>query len=82
MNGAETTVAVDDISTLLEAACCHGGSESRVCLLQVCMISLASAQIFFITRAGRQKRKGQSDRAASLRKDSVWLPAYADVIDQ
>lgn len=55
---------------------------SHLCLLQVCMISLASAQLSFISRAARQKRKVQSLRAASLRKDSVWLPAFADVIDQ
>lgn len=46
------------------------------------MISLASAQVSCITRVGRQKRKRQSDRAAAPRKDSVWLPAFADVIDQ
>lgn len=93
MNGAETFVAVVDISMSLEAACCHGSSESCVrpvavaavshlCLLQVCMISLASAQLSFISRAARQKQKAQSLRSASLRKDSVWLPAFADVIDQ
>lgn len=53
-----------------------------MCLLQVCLIGLASAQLSLIARVARQKPKGQSDRGASPRKSSVWLPAFADVIDQ
>lgn len=45
-------------------------------------MALASAQIRFIARVARQKQKDPPGRAASLRKERVWLPAFADVLDQ
>lgn len=49
---------------------------------QVCLIGLASAQISIIIKVQKQKQKESRDRAASHRKESVWLPAFADIPDQ
>ncbi|XP_073332255.1 tetraspanin-33 [Pagrus major] len=57
------------------------GLTGGLLLLEVCMISLAAAQISRINKVQRQKREN-SHRGSSERKDSYWYPAFADFDDE
>ncbi|XP_003977565.2 tetraspanin-33 isoform X1 [Takifugu rubripes] len=60
-----------------------GGLTAGLLLLEVCLICLASAQISIVNKVRKhQKNQESRDRAASHRKESVWLPAFADIADQ
>ncbi|KAM8744764.1 tetraspanin-33 isoform 1-T1 [Acanthopagrus schlegelii] len=53
------------------------GLTAGLLLLEVCMISLAAAQICRINKV-QQQRKEISHRGTSERKDSYWYPPFAD----
>ncbi|XP_076583147.1 tetraspanin-33 isoform X2 [Chaetodon auriga] len=57
------------------------GLTAGLLLLEVCMISLAAAQICRIKKVQRQKKENPL-RGLSDRKDSFWYPAFADFDDQ
>ncbi|XP_068175958.1 tetraspanin-33 [Antennarius striatus] len=56
------------------------GLTAGLLLLEVCMISLAAVQISRIQKVQQQKKES-SARAAAVRKDSYWYPAFADFDD-
>lgn len=50
---------------------------------QVCLIALAAAQIALVRKVRKHRKERESrDRAAAHRKESLWLPAFADIPDQ
>ncbi|XP_034438873.1 tetraspanin-33 [Hippoglossus hippoglossus] len=53
------------------------GLTAGLLLLEVCMISLAAAQTSRIKKARGQQR-ASAERSRSERKESVWLPAFAN----
>ncbi|KAM4628574.1 tetraspanin-33 [Polymixia lowei] len=60
------------------------GLTAGLLLLEVCMISLAAAQISRIKKVQQQKRRNEN-REMSLRrerKDSYWYPAFSDFSDE
>ncbi|XP_036971776.1 tetraspanin-33 [Acanthopagrus latus] len=57
------------------------GLTAGLLLLEVCMISLAAAQISRINKV-QQQRKEISHRGTSERKDSYWYPPFADFDDE
>ncbi|KAF7650517.1 hypothetical protein LDENG_00125050 [Lucifuga dentata] len=64
-------------NNLLLVAALSGG----LLLLEVCLICLAAAQIAWIKKV-RQKQKRDEARNQLSRKDSFWLPAFADFDDE
>ncbi|KAM9848554.1 tetraspanin-33 [Aulostomus maculatus] len=58
-----------------------GGLTAGLLLLEICMMCLAAAQISWIKKVQRQKQE-QAARSKSDRKDSYWLPAFADFDDE
>ncbi|KAM9762066.1 tetraspanin-33 [Menidia menidia] len=57
------------------------GLTGGLLLLEVCMMSLAAAQVSWIKKVEQRKKENESG-SRSERKDSVWCPAYADFDDQ
>jgi len=56
------------------------GLTAGLLLLEVCMICLAASQITWIKKV-QQRKKEDECRSRSERKDSFWLPAFADFDD-
>ncbi|XP_053709555.1 tetraspanin-33 isoform X1 [Synchiropus splendidus] len=57
------------------------GLTSGLLLLEVCMISLAAAQVSRINQVRKQKKKNDA-RGRLERKDSYWYPAFANFDDE
>ncbi|KAM4548014.1 tetraspanin-33 [Odontesthes bonariensis] len=57
------------------------GLTGGLLLLEVCMMSLAAAQISWIKKVDR-KTKESAAGSRSERKDSLWYPAFADFDDE
>ncbi|XP_028254849.1 tetraspanin-33 isoform X2 [Parambassis ranga] len=55
------------------------GLSGGLLLLEVCMMSLAAAQISWIRKVQRQKKEPAAVKSG--RKDSLWYPAFADFDD-
>lgn len=57
-----------------------GGLTAGLLLLEVCMMSLAAAQVCWIRKVERQQKEVSALRLE--RKDSFWYPAFADFDDE
>ncbi|XP_022050395.1 tetraspanin-33 [Acanthochromis polyacanthus] len=57
------------------------GLTGGLLLLEVCMISLAAAQISWINKVQRRQKENAAGMR-SVRKDSFWYPAFADFDDE
>uniref|UniRef100_A0A3B5ASC3 Tetraspanin n=1 Tax=Stegastes partitus TaxID=144197 RepID=A0A3B5ASC3_9TELE len=57
------------------------GLTGGLLLLEVCMISLAAAQISWIKKVQRRQEENAAG-SRSVRKDSFWYPAFADFDDE
>ncbi|XP_017291310.1 tetraspanin-33 isoform X3 [Kryptolebias marmoratus] len=58
-----------------------GGLMAGLLLLEVCMMSLAGAQISWIKKV-QQRQKDNEARGKSEQKERLWFPAFTDFTDE